>query len=81
VTGLPWTGSAPVWKDLRSYFPVRAGLLDRGHGRLEGVPAGITAIAVCGVSFAVTQLLVSNFLGPQVTDILSSLAALARWCC
>lgn len=36
----------------------------------------IPAIAVCGVSFAVTQLLTSNFLGPQVTDILSSLAAL-----
>jgi len=36
----------------------------------------VPAIAVCGVSFAATQVLVSNFLGPQVTDILSSLAAL-----
>lgn len=34
------------------------------------------AIAVCGVSFALTQLLVSNFLGPQLTDILSSLATM-----
>ncbi len=36
----------------------------------------LPAIAVCGVSFAATQVLVSNFLGPQVTDILSSLTAL-----
>lgn len=36
----------------------------------------LPAIAVCGVSFAVTQLLVSNYLGPQLTDILSSLATM-----
>ena len=36
----------------------------------------LPAIAICGVSFATTQLFVSNYLGPQVTDILSSLAAM-----
>jgi L-lactate transport len=36
----------------------------------------LPAIAVCGTSFAVTQLLVSNYLGPQLTDILSSLATM-----
>lgn len=33
------------------------------------------AAAVCGISFAVTQFAVSNFVGPYLTDILSSLAA------
>jgi L-lactate transport len=36
----------------------------------------LPAVAVCGVSFATTQLLVSNCLGPQLTDILASLAAM-----
>ena len=31
---------------------------------------------VCGVTFAGTQFLVSNFIGPELTDILASLAAL-----
>jgi lactate permease len=34
-----------------------------------------TAIS-CGAAFAVTQLLVSNLVGPELTDILSSLAAI-----
>ena len=33
------------------------------------------AAAVCGVSFAAVQFLVSNFVGPYLTDILSSMAA------
>ena len=37
----------------------------------------LLAAAVCGVSFAGTQFAVSNFVGPQLTDILSSLAAIA----
>ncbi|MCC7174882.1 MAG: lactate permease LctP family transporter [Bryobacterales bacterium] len=36
----------------------------------------VPAILACGVSFALTQLLVSNFLGPQLTDILGSLASM-----
>lgn len=34
------------------------------------------ATVVCGLSFAVTQFLVSNFIGPYLTDILASLAAI-----
>ena len=34
------------------------------------------AALACGVSFAATQFYVSNYLGPQLTDILSSLAAI-----
>ncbi len=36
----------------------------------------VPAVLVCGTSFAVTQFLVSNYIGPQLTDILASLAAM-----
>lgn len=36
----------------------------------------LPAVAACGVSFAATQLAASNWIGPQLTDILSSLAAI-----
>ncbi|MGC9971340.1 MAG: lactate permease LctP family transporter [Bryobacteraceae bacterium] len=45
-----------------------------GWRGLRGVLLGT---AVCGVSFAGTQFLVSNYVGPQLTDILSSLAAIS----
>lgn len=34
------------------------------------------AAAVCGIAFAGTQFAISNFVGPQLTDILSSMAAM-----
>jgi lactate permease len=37
----------------------------------------LPAVALCGVSFATIQLLVSNLVGPQLTDILSSLGAIS----
>ena len=46
---------------------------------MSGVKGGIEvwpAIAACGVTFAVMQFAVSNFIGPELTDILSSLASL-----
>jgi lactate permease len=36
----------------------------------------LPAIAACGLSFAATQLFVSNFIGPDLTDILSSLTCI-----
>jgi len=42
----------------------------------RGAKTVIPAFVVCGVSFATVQLLVSNFIGPQLTDILGSLAAM-----
>jgi lactate permease len=36
----------------------------------------LPAIAACGLSFATTQFLVSNFMGPELTDILSSLVCI-----
>jgi L-lactate permease len=44
-----------------------------GWGALRGV---LPAAALCGLSFAAVQFLISNFVGPQLTDILSSLAAI-----
>lgn len=44
-----------------------------GWPSLRGV---LPAAAVCGFCFAATQFLVSNFVGVQLTDILSALAAI-----
>ena len=45
-------------------------------GRWKALKGVLLATVLCGVSFAATQLLVSNLIGPQLTDILSSLAAI-----
>ncbi len=42
----------------------------------KGLRAVLPAAAVCGVAFAGTQFFVSNFIGPQLTDILASMAAM-----
>lgn len=44
-----------------------------GWKALKGV---LPAVITCGVSFAGVQFLASNYIGPQLTDILSSLAAI-----
>jgi L-lactate transport len=45
--------------------------------KLKGVRGAFPAILVTGLSFAVTELLVSNFLGGTLTAILAGLACLA----
>ena len=42
----------------------------------SGLRAVFPAAAVCGIAFAGTQFVVSNFVGPQLTDILASMAAM-----
>ena len=42
----------------------------------KGLRGVFAAAAFCGLTFAATQFTVSNFVGPQLTDILSSLAAM-----
>jgi L-lactate transport len=42
----------------------------------RGLRAVLPATLICGASFAGVQLIVSNFVGPQLTDLLSSLAAM-----
>ncbi|HYP12689.1 MAG TPA: lactate permease LctP family transporter [Bryobacteraceae bacterium] len=46
-------------------------------GGLPALRGVFPAAALCGISFAGVQFLVSNYIGPQLTDILSSLAAMA----
>jgi L-lactate transport len=42
----------------------------------KGLRAVLPAAAACGIAFAGTQFLVSNFVGPELTDISASLAAM-----
>jgi lactate permease len=46
-------------------------------GGKKGLRGILPAAALCGIAFASVQYLISNFLGPYLTDILSSLASLA----
>src|SRR6267378_3661675 len=41
-----------------------------------GLRAVLPAAAVCGIAFAGTQFAVSTFIGPELTDILASMAAM-----
>jgi len=45
-------------------------------GGWRGLAGVLPAAATCGIAFAGTQFLVSNFIGPELTDIFASLAAL-----
>jgi lactate permease len=77
VTGLPelelsaWVGRicAPISVIVPAYL---IGVMG-GWKALRGV---LPAAAVCGISFAAVQFTVSNFIGPQLTDILAALAAI-----
>jgi lactate permease len=77
VTGLPLAqlsaavGSicAPVSLIVPAYLVAAMG----GWRALRGV---LPAAAVCGISFAGMQLFASHYIGPQLTDILSSLTAI-----
>ncbi len=77
ITGLDlkglssWVGRicAPVSLFVPSYLVCVMG----GWKALRGV---IPATLACGITFAATQLAVSNLLGPQLTDIISSLCSI-----
>ncbi len=45
-------------------------------GGVSALRAVLPAALVCGICFAATQFLVSTFIGPYLTDILASLAAI-----
>ena len=45
-------------------------------GGWKALRAVLPAAAVCGIAFGGTQFLISNFVGPQLTDIMASLAAM-----
>jgi lactate permease len=77
VTGLPeadlsaWVGRicAPVSVFIPAYLVLVMG----GTRALKGV---VPAVVVCGVAFASMQIFMSNFVGPQLVDIVSALAAI-----
>ncbi len=55
------------------FIPAYLILVMGGWRALKGVLPGVL---VCGIAFAGMQFIVSNFFGPYLTDILSSLAAI-----
>src|SRR5579872_762709 len=77
ITNLPLdrlsAGVGRVCAPVSLIVPAYLVLVMGGWGALRGV---LPAAAVCGIAFGGTQFLVSNFIGPQLTDILSSLAAI-----
>ncbi len=77
ITGLSenglsaWVGR--ICAPISIFIPMYLILVMGGPKGLAGV---IPAVAVCGVAFATAQFFVSNYVGPQLTDILGALAAL-----
>jgi lactate permease len=77
VTGLPMDKlSAAVGRICAPISLIVPGYLIAVMGGWRALKGVMLAALICGVSFAGVQFLVSNFVGPQLTDILSSLAAI-----
>src|SRR3954454_12691219 len=77
TTGLPLDRlSAAVGRicaPISLFVPAYLILVMSGWKGLKGV---LPAAAMCGLAFAGTQFLVHNFMGPQLPDILASMAAM-----
>src|ERR1035437_7174009 len=77
TTGLPLdrlsAGVGRICAPVSLFVPAYLILVMSGWKGLRGV---LPAAAMCGVAFAGTQFLVSNYVGPQLTDILASMAAM-----
>jgi len=77
VTGLAMdrlsAGVGRICAPVSLFIPAYLVAVMGGWAGLRGV---LPAAVLCGAAFATVQLLVSNLLGPQLTDILSSLAAM-----
>ncbi len=81
VTGLPIDQlSAAVGRICAPVSLLIPSYLIAVMGGWRGLAAVLPATVACGASFAGVQFLVSNFVGPQLTDILSSLAAMGSLC-
>src|SRR5207253_1499190 len=78
TTGLPMmrlsAGVGRICAPVSLFIPAYMIGVMCGWGGLRGV---LPAAAVCGIAFAGTQFAVSNFIGPELTDILASIAAMA----
>src|SRR5262249_59504361 len=77
TTGLPLgrlsAGVGGICAPISLFVPAYLILVMSGWKGLRGV---LPAAALCGIAFAGTQFYVSNFVGPQLTDILASMAAM-----
>jgi lactate permease len=77
TTGLPLArlsaGVGRICAPVSLFIPAYMILVMCGWSGLRGV---LPAAAVCGIAFAGTQFFVSNFIGPELTDILASVAAM-----
>ena len=77
ITGLPLADlSANVGRicaPVSLFVPAYLVMVMTGFKGLRGV---FPAAAVCGIAFAGAQFFVSNYLGPQLTDILGALASM-----
>ncbi|MCS7025309.1 MAG: L-lactate permease [Bryobacteraceae bacterium] len=77
ITGLPAADlSANVGRICAPVSLIVPGYLILVMGGWKALRGVLPAAIVCGGCFAVVQFLVSNYLGPELTDILSSLAAI-----
>jgi L-lactate transport len=77
ITSLPLdrlsAGVGRICAPISLIVPAYLILVMGGWKALKGV---LPAAALCGVAFAGTQFFVSNFVGPELTDILASLASI-----
>ncbi len=78
TTGLPLShlsaGVGRISAPLSLIIPAYMTILVAGW---KGFRGSLPAAVVCGVSFAAVQFLVSNFIGPQLTDIIAAIFAMA----
>src|SRR5579885_1757835 len=77
ITGLPIdrlsAGVGRVCAPISLIVPAYLVMVMGGWRALRGV---LPAAALCGITFAGMQFAISNFVGPQLTDILASLSAM-----
>ena len=69
--------AAMVGRQLPLFAVIIPGFLVFVMAGWRGMMQVFPAVATAGLSFAITQFLVSNFIGPQLVDILGSLVSLA----
>ncbi len=77
TTGLPVdrlsAGVGRICAPVSLFIPAYLILVMSGR---KGLRAVLPAAAVCGIAFAGTQFVISNFVNPQLTDIFASMAAM-----
>ena len=77
TTGLPVdrlsAGVGRICAPVSLFIPAYLILVMSGWKALRAI---LPAAAVCGIVFAALQFLISNFVGPQLTDIIASLCAM-----